>query len=74
VFNVREGVASSSFAIPKRVLGDPPFEKGPAAGRTIDVISMAKSYYRAMDWDYATGRPSKQKLETLGLKDIAEGL
>lgn len=72
VFNVREGVVPSSFAIPKRVLGEPPLQKGPTAGRTIDVISLAKSYYKAMDWDYATGKPSREKLEALGLTEIAK--
>lgn len=71
VFNVREGITPSSFAVPKRVLGEPPLQKGPTAGKTIDVISMAKSYYKAMDWDYTTGKPSRERLEALALTDIA---
>ncbi|MEJ2739005.1 MAG: aldehyde ferredoxin oxidoreductase C-terminal domain-containing protein, partial [Dehalococcoidia bacterium] len=31
-------------------------------------------YYRLRGWDVGTGRPTRKKLEELGLKDIADGL
>ena len=71
-FNVREGI--TEWKMPKRILGDPPFEKGPTANFTLDVEVIKKAYYRKMDWDYVTGKPSKDKLERLGLAELVNDL
>ncbi|MDY6965558.1 MAG: aldehyde ferredoxin oxidoreductase family protein [Halobacteriota archaeon] len=73
-FNVREGVTASKFSIPDRILGKPPLASGPTANITVDVKSMAKDYYKAMQWDWDSGRPKKERLLELGLEEIAEAL
>jgi aldehyde:ferredoxin oxidoreductase len=73
-FNSREGITLSDLKMPDRVLGRPPFEAGPTAGRQIDMETLAKDYLAAMDWDLNTAKPSKKKLLELGLKDVAEAL
>jgi len=73
-FNIREGVMVSDFHVPNRVLGRPPMESGPVAGRSVDIESARRDYLVAMDWDPETGKPSKKKLEALGLDDIARDL
>jgi aldehyde:ferredoxin oxidoreductase len=35
---------------------------------------MRQDYFRAMDWDTESGKPSKAKLLDLGLKDVAEAI
>jgi aldehyde:ferredoxin oxidoreductase len=35
---------------------------------------MDREYYRAMQWDLETARPSKQRLIELGLEDVARDL
>ena len=35
---------------------------------------MLTEYYQARDWDPETGKPSRQKLEELGLGWVAEDL
>jgi aldehyde:ferredoxin oxidoreductase len=35
---------------------------------------MVAEYYKAMDWDLETGKPSKKKLIELGLEDVAQKL
>jgi aldehyde:ferredoxin oxidoreductase len=73
-FNVREGITLSDFKMPNRVLGRPPFEAGPTAGREVDMETMARDYLVAMDWDPDTAKPSKKKLLELGLEDVAKAL
>jgi aldehyde:ferredoxin oxidoreductase len=72
--NVREGLTPKDFRIPDRVVGNPPLTDGPLANVTVDVDTMVYEFYKAMDWDSETGKPSKKKLLELGLKDIAEEL
>ena len=73
-FNVREGLRPGDFKEPNRVLGRPPVETGPVAGRSVDIETLGGDYLVAMDWAPETGKPSKKKLEDLGLDDIARDL
>ena len=73
-FNLREGLNPLKFKVPARILGKPAQQKGPLAGVTVDEDTMAKEYLAAMDWDARTTRPSRKKLEALGLKDVANEL
>ena len=72
VFNLREGLTSPRFAIPKRLLGKPPFEKGPLAEVSIDRDELISSYFEVLDWDLETGKPHKNRLLELGLADVAQ--
>ena len=69
--NVREGLTPGDFVMPGRTIGDPPLKEGPIANITIDVDTLVAEYYKAMDWDLETGKPSKKKLLELGLEDVA---
>ncbi len=73
-FNVREGLSPKDFKLPERAKGVPPLKEGPVANVTVPVDDLVKDYYQAMDWDPETGKPSKKKLEELGLGDVAEDL
>ncbi|MBE9502334.1 MAG: aldehyde ferredoxin oxidoreductase, partial [Chloroflexi bacterium] len=73
-FNIREGISMRDFKMPNRVLGHPPLEAGPTAGREVDIETLLREYLAAMDWDPETGKPSRRKLLELGLKDVAEAL
>jgi len=73
-FNIREGITLQDFKIPDRIIGSPPLPAGPAAGRTVDVKLLATDFLKTMDWDLTTGKPSKDKLLSLGLKDVAAAL
>ena len=73
-FNIREGISINDFKVPNRVLGHPPLEAGPTAGREVDIETLRREYLQAMDWDLETGKPSKRKLLELGLDDVAEAL
>jgi len=74
-FNVREGIKPKDFKItPRLAVGEPPLEQGPLAGVTVDVDATQVELFKEMDWDLETGRPSKEKLKSLGLDDVAKDL
>ena len=73
-FNHREGVRNIDFQLPDRVIGRPPLDAGPTAGRTVDVDVQVADYLEAMGWDIETGAPTKETLTQLGLDFVAEDL
>jgi aldehyde:ferredoxin oxidoreductase len=73
-FNLREGLNPLTFKVPDRVDGRPPMKEGPLAGKTIDGEALTREFYKAMDWDLKTAKPSKRKLLELGLDDVAKAL
>jgi aldehyde:ferredoxin oxidoreductase len=73
-FNIREGLNPLEFKISARVIGRPPHKEGPLSGITIDEDTLDKEYLAAMDWNLKTTKPSKKKLQELGLEDVAQEL
>jgi aldehyde:ferredoxin oxidoreductase len=73
-FNLREGINETKWSVHPRIYGDPAQKEGPLAGVTIDTKTQNAWSLGAMDWDLVTTKPSKQKLMSLGLKELAEEL
>jgi aldehyde:ferredoxin oxidoreductase len=73
-FNHREGIRNLGFQLPDRVIGRPPLDAGPTAGRTVDVDAQVADYLDAMGWDAETGAPTKETLQKLGLDFVAMDL
>ena len=68
-FNAREGLDRSDDALPAKLF-TPLTGTGPTVGVALDlaVIEGAKDeYYRLAGWDHATGNPTPDTLERLGL-------
>ena len=70
-FNNRLGVRRGNDRLPERLLI--PMSNG-SRGRTPRVDKMLEEYYTCRDWDWATGKPTRDKLVSLGLPQIAEEL
>lgn len=70
-FNVRDGVNMLEFEIPDRAYGIPPRETGPTRGFMVEVRGLLREHLEEMSWDQTTVVPSRAKLESLGLHDIA---
>lgn len=70
MFNIREGVDPWSLKVNKRLLGDPPLQKGPTRGVSYDLDPLMKAYWREIGWDDQTGIPTSQTIETLGLEEL----
>jgi aldehyde:ferredoxin oxidoreductase len=73
-FEVREGNNPAKREIPGRLIGDPPLEAGPHAGFTLEADTLQREFLDACDWDQETTKPSRAKLEELGLADVAKAL
>jgi aldehyde:ferredoxin oxidoreductase len=74
-YNVREGLnPSRDFRLHPRISGNPPLDKGPAKGVSLDLDAMAKAYYEAMGWDLSTGLPDPARLEGIGLHEVIAAL
>jgi aldehyde:ferredoxin oxidoreductase len=70
-FNNRLGVRRGHDRIPERMLI--PMSNG-SRGRTPRMEMLLEEYYAWREWDWKTGRPSRDKLISLGLPEIAEEL
>ncbi|MFO7958895.1 MAG: aldehyde ferredoxin oxidoreductase family protein [Candidatus Brocadiia bacterium] len=70
---VREGIRREDDTLPDRFLNEPlPEECGESAGSVVEIEPMLNEYYEARNWDIETGIPNIEKLEDLGLHEIAE--
>jgi aldehyde:ferredoxin oxidoreductase len=73
-FNVREGFTSKEDELPPKMFQ--PLKGGPSDGFVIkkeDFIKYRNQYYRMAGWD-EEGRPTRGKLEALGMEWLAEML
>lgn len=67
LFNAREGIARKDDTLPARFVTEPLPAGNPSAGAVVDLETMLDEYYRARGWDVATGLPTPEKLQELGL-------
>jgi len=73
---VREGITRKDDTIHGRAMEEP-VPSGPYKGERLDRDGMARmldDYYRVVGWDRETGIPTRETLERLGLKDVADQL
>lgn len=74
-FNARLGLTRKDDTVPVRFLEEP-IAAGPRKGQHLGSVlpKMLDDYYEARGWDKETGLPKRAKLESLGLKEIADEL
>lgn len=73
-FNLREGINEHNWKIHTRIIGNPPLKEGPLAGVVAPIDIQDAWNMGALDWELTTGKPSRKKLLSLGLDDVAEAL
>jgi aldehyde:ferredoxin oxidoreductase len=73
-FNCREGLNALRFKLSGRLTGIPPREKGPLAGKVLDEKTLLGDYLSAMGWDPETAKPTRERLLSLGMDDVAKVL
>jgi len=73
-FNLREGYNPLELKVPGRLIGKPPLERGPLKDVSVDIETMVNEYLELLDWDPATMVPSQNKLQSLGLNEVASDL
>jgi aldehyde:ferredoxin oxidoreductase len=72
--NLREGINPLKSYVHPRMLGEPPLTAGPLAGVTPPAEAQIYWDLGPLDWDRLTTKPSKAKLFSLGLDDVARDL
>lgn len=75
-FSVREGITRTDDIPPSRVFEDP-VRTGPTKGNKLTREAYNKLldiYYEKRGWDKQTGVPTRDRLESLDLKDVADEL
>jgi len=70
--NNRLGLTRANDRLPKALLE--PYADGGAAGYVPPFEEMLTAYYVARGWDPVSGKPTKEKLLSLGLDDVAMDL
>jgi aldehyde:ferredoxin oxidoreductase len=73
-FNMREGINERNWKIHPRIVGNPPLKNGPLAGVSAPMEAQDSWSLGALDWDLISGKPSKKKLLSLELNEVAEAL
>jgi len=73
-FNLREGINELNWRVHPRIVGKPPQTTGPLTGITADIEAQVYWCLGALDWDRVTTKPSKTKLLSLNLDDVAKDL
>jgi aldehyde:ferredoxin oxidoreductase len=74
MFDVRQGLRRKDDSLPKKFFKEP-LKSGPYKGEVMDekkFEEMKDEYYEIRGWDKTSGVPSREKLEQLGLNDVAE--
>jgi aldehyde:ferredoxin oxidoreductase len=68
-FNAREGIGREQDTLPEKTFRKA-LKGGPTDGVNVDREEwqeMMDHYYRLSEWDLATGKPTLEKLESLGI-------
>jgi aldehyde:ferredoxin oxidoreductase len=75
-FGLREGDNPKERFVSDRIWGggDTQQKTGPLAGVTLDIETLENDFLKACDWDLQSCAPSRGKLESLGLRDVADVL
>jgi aldehyde:ferredoxin oxidoreductase len=68
-FNLREGLRPADFQLPKRCVGEPAQTEGPLKGIVVDHRAFIRNFFKVIDWEETTGKPSRSSLEKLGGMD-----
>lgn len=71
-FNLREGILPGDFQPHPRMLGegDGNLQAGPLKGIRVPLRELKADYYRAMGWNPETGRISRARAESLGIREL----
>ena len=71
-FNVREGITPDDIDLPKRLKEEPLTMINSQQGEPvkIDFDALKNAFYKEMEWDIKTGRPSEKTLKELGIFEL----
>jgi aldehyde:ferredoxin oxidoreductase len=68
LFNLKMGLTTTDDRLPQILLN--PLEDGGSAGKTPNFQQLKEAYYKYRTFDLETGKPSAEKLKSLGLDNL----
>lgn len=71
-FNFKHGMQRSEDYLPERL--KEPLPAGGSKGSVAHLDQLIEKFYKLRGWDLRTGKPTKERLEQLGMIDIAKEL
>jgi len=71
-YNIREDSNANKDTVPDRILKEP-VPREPSKGHVFELDTLLQNYYKLRGWN-KQGIPTKEKLETLGLAEVANQL
>jgi aldehyde:ferredoxin oxidoreductase len=66
------GISAKDDVLPELIMR--PITEGGTEGHVPNMEKMLPEYYALRDWDSTTGKPSKKRLESLGMSEIAASI
>jgi len=66
------GISAKDDVLPELIMR--PIPEGGTEGHVPNIGKMLPEYYAIRDWDSTTGKPSKKRLESLGMSEIAASI
>ncbi len=73
-FTLREGINIANNKLPGRVIGDPPDERGPTKGISVNYQNYYEGFCTEMGWNPENGYPLKETLRDLDLEFVIKDL
>jgi len=73
-FNLREGIKVIENDLPKRISGNPPFEKGPLKGKTVKYKEFYREFCEEIGWNPENAYPLENTLRGLDLEFVIKDL
>lgn len=70
--NIRLGWSRAGEKLPKLLMQS--LAEGGTEGNVPDMETLLRDYYHHRGWDMRTGKPGRERLQTLGMEDIAADL
>jgi len=68
VINIKLGITKEDDKLPKIAIT--PLSEGTSQGKEPDMETLMRGHYKERGWDVATGKPTKGKLQQLGLSEM----
>lgn len=72
MFNIKHGIAPSSFVLPSRMEGKPPLTNGPLKGIQLRNKEQVSLHWKAFGWDAETGEPLPETINAMGIAELLE--
>jgi aldehyde:ferredoxin oxidoreductase len=72
-FNFKHGMQKDEDRLPERLLKEP-LPSGGSKGSVARLDSMARDFFEIRGWDFSSGKPTRERLQSLGMNDVANEL